>query len=112
MCCDSWGHKELDTTERLNRTELNWGGLKEFYLQEDWELIEKEERPRHQGADPETKSGSEQGKSDFPIQEGAHRVHSPLHLRVHSPFSVLIALPAIIAKDVFNACSCHTLQTA
>ena len=20
-CCDSWGHKELDTTERLNRTE-------------------------------------------------------------------------------------------
>ena len=24
-CCDSWGHKELDTTERLNWTELNWG---------------------------------------------------------------------------------------
>ena len=23
MCCDSWGHKELDTTERLNLTELN-----------------------------------------------------------------------------------------
>ena len=22
--CDSWGHKELDTTERLNWTELNW----------------------------------------------------------------------------------------
>ena len=22
MCCDSWGHKESDTTERLNRTEL------------------------------------------------------------------------------------------
>ena len=21
-CCDSWGHKESDTTERLNRTEL------------------------------------------------------------------------------------------
>ena len=21
-CCDSWGHKELDTTERLNSTEL------------------------------------------------------------------------------------------
>ena len=20
-CCDSWGHKESDTTERLNRTE-------------------------------------------------------------------------------------------
>ena len=23
-CCDSWGHKDSDTTERLNRTELNW----------------------------------------------------------------------------------------
>ena len=24
VCCDSWGHKESDTTEWLNRTELNW----------------------------------------------------------------------------------------
>ena len=24
VCCNSWGHKESDTTERLNRTELNW----------------------------------------------------------------------------------------
>ena len=23
-CCDSWGRKELDTTEQLNCTELNW----------------------------------------------------------------------------------------
>ena len=23
-CCDSWGHKELGTTKRLNWTELNW----------------------------------------------------------------------------------------
>ena len=23
-CCSSWGHKESDTTEWLNRTELNW----------------------------------------------------------------------------------------
>ena len=23
-CCDSWGHKELDTTKQLNWTELNW----------------------------------------------------------------------------------------
>ena len=22
VCCDSWGHKEPDTTEQLNRTEL------------------------------------------------------------------------------------------
>ena len=22
MCCGSWGHKELDTTEQLNRTEV------------------------------------------------------------------------------------------
>ena len=24
VCCDSWGLKKLDTTERLNWTELNW----------------------------------------------------------------------------------------
>ena len=24
-CCSPWGCKELDTTESLNRTELNWG---------------------------------------------------------------------------------------
>ena len=24
VSCDSWGSEELDTTERLNRTELNW----------------------------------------------------------------------------------------
>ena len=23
MCCSPWGHKELDMTERLDRTELN-----------------------------------------------------------------------------------------
>ena len=23
-CCDSWGRKELDTTEQMNWTELNW----------------------------------------------------------------------------------------
>ena len=23
-CCDSWGHKKSDVTERLNWTELNW----------------------------------------------------------------------------------------
>ena len=23
-CCDSWGHKESDTTERVNWTELRW----------------------------------------------------------------------------------------
>ena len=27
-CCDSWGRKESDTTERLNWTELNWMYLK------------------------------------------------------------------------------------
>ena len=25
-CCTSWGRKESDTTERLNRTELKWKG--------------------------------------------------------------------------------------
>ena len=32
VCCDSWGCKESDTTERLNWTELN-GGLQRLYLQ-------------------------------------------------------------------------------
>ena len=27
VCCDSWGHKESDTTERLNWTELNVSSL-------------------------------------------------------------------------------------
>ena len=31
-CCDSWGRKEADTTERLNWTELNWTVIKSnFY---------------------------------------------------------------------------------
>ena len=25
VCCDSWGRKDSETTERLNWTELNWG---------------------------------------------------------------------------------------
>ena len=29
-CCGSWGHKESDTTERLNWTELNWSEA--FYI--------------------------------------------------------------------------------
>ena len=35
VCCDSWGHKELDTTKPLNWTELNWiilyGDVKSFW---------------------------------------------------------------------------------
>ena len=27
-CCDSWGHQESDTTERLEWTELNWTELR------------------------------------------------------------------------------------
>ena len=29
-CCDSWGRKELDTTEGLNWTELNWIVIKQL----------------------------------------------------------------------------------
>ena len=29
-CCDSWGHKESDTTEQQNWTELNWKELRVF----------------------------------------------------------------------------------
>ena len=33
-CCNSWGRKESDTTERLNWTELNWtiGGAKRLFM--------------------------------------------------------------------------------
>ena len=31
-CCDSWGHKESDTTEWLNWTELNWRKILEYLL--------------------------------------------------------------------------------
>ena len=31
-CCDSWGCKESDTTERLNRTEFKWYHLKILYF--------------------------------------------------------------------------------
>ena len=39
-CFNSWGHKESDTTERLNWTELNWVDIKLWNLQEifDWLL--------------------------------------------------------------------------
>ena len=30
-CCDSWGLKESDTTERLNWTELNWRKFSELH---------------------------------------------------------------------------------
>ena len=29
-CCGSWGRKELDTTERLNWTELNWSPMEKM----------------------------------------------------------------------------------
>ena len=32
-CCDSWGHKEWDTTERLNWTELKWVPIFFFFNQ-------------------------------------------------------------------------------
>ena len=31
VCCDSWGHKESDTTEWLNWTELNWSTALEVF---------------------------------------------------------------------------------
>ena len=34
-CCGSWGHKESDTTERLNWTELNWKGTDDGNLFRD-----------------------------------------------------------------------------
>ena len=40
-CCSPWGHKELDTTERLNWTELNWDLL---YAWQWYEKGRKEEK--------------------------------------------------------------------
>ena len=31
VCCDSWGRNELDTTEWLNWTELNWTDIASIY---------------------------------------------------------------------------------
>ena len=41
VCCDSWGCKESDTTERLNWTELNWKlqMLCEYYSFKSWQLF-------------------------------------------------------------------------
>ena len=35
-CCDSWGRKESDRTERLNWTELNWTELSYLIRQKDF----------------------------------------------------------------------------
>ena len=40
VCCDSWGHKESDTTEWLNWTELN-GCIKGIKVKLDWENLAK-----------------------------------------------------------------------
>ena len=45
-CCDSWGHKESDTTERLNWTELNmflmfWNSTSMYLSLLDYELMER-----------------------------------------------------------------------
>ena len=32
VCCNSWGRKELDTTEQLNWTELNWSFVKYYHV--------------------------------------------------------------------------------
>ena len=37
VCCNSWGHKESDTTERLNWTELNWN----YYKKPDYHVLHK-----------------------------------------------------------------------
>ena len=40
-CCDSWGCKESDTTERLNWTELNWIVLVDLFYEELIGIISK-----------------------------------------------------------------------
>ena len=38
VCCDSWGRKESDTTERLDWTELNWKHIL-FYILFSWRIF-------------------------------------------------------------------------
>ena len=38
-CCNSWGHKESDTTERLNWTEGQFGFLRQPAFQHVWKLF-------------------------------------------------------------------------
>ena len=38
VCCDSWGHKELDTTECLNWTELT-SSLEEYVFHLEWGTV-------------------------------------------------------------------------
>ena len=40
MCCNSWGCKESDTTQRLNWTELNWHSQRLWLY---WRLVNKAE---------------------------------------------------------------------
>ena len=40
VCCDSWGRKELDTTEQLNWTELNWCWVRVAHTWKNPELSE------------------------------------------------------------------------
>ena len=47
-CCNSWGHKELDTTEQLNWTEPSY--LMPLYLNSDNLWLEVEGMGRGQGA--------------------------------------------------------------
>ena len=42
-CCNSWGHKESDTTERLNWTELN-GIWFHHFMANRWRKIESSDR--------------------------------------------------------------------
>ena len=44
VCCDTWGHKESNTTEKLKWTELNWvlGQCYFFMIVTLWKVLSKE----------------------------------------------------------------------
>ena len=44
VCCDSWGRKESDMTERLNWTELNWWNRNRFSDIENRLVVASRER--------------------------------------------------------------------
>ena len=43
VCCDSWGRKELDTTEQLNWNELTDTAYKKFHYRVIWPQQEHSE---------------------------------------------------------------------
>ena len=89
-CCNPWGHKESDTTEQLNWTELNQKcGHKQSkahidYVRTQWRWLSVS-----QGKDPQMKPKLQHLISDF--QPPELRENEFLLFKPHSPWSFVMA---------------------